>query len=313
MRVTQSMLVRTALADIARQRTRLASTQEKASSGLDINRPSDDPAGASAALLLRSAIGATEQMQRNVIEARNRVEVVESALARSNDVLIRARELALQGANETQDAQTRSLIAREVEGLFGELLSEANVRSGGSYLFAGHASTTEPLVASGPFPSGPPAPTVSFAGDSNEIQVPLDQGITVTTTLDGRRVFLGDADGDGTVDGGREDLFAVLGSLRDALLADDPVGVRATLDRIDAGIDQVSEERARLGVADGRIAGAEDRLAERLVQLEKRLSDTQDADAAEVFSDLVNQEAALRGSLDAAGRLVQPTLLDFLR
>lgn len=312
MRVTNSMLIRTSLADIDRQRSRLASIQEKASSGLEINRPSDDPAGASSALLLRSAIAATTQQQRNVTQVLNRISVVESALDGATQALIRARELAIQGANETQDGHTRTLMAHEIEGLFDQLLSEGNTRSSDSFLFAGYASTTQPFVASGPWVPGSPAPSVSFAGDSNEVQVPIDDGIAVSSTLDGRRVFMGDADGNGSVDPGREDLFDVLGSLRDALLANDPNAVRATLTRIDSGIDQLTEERARVGVIDTKLARAEDRLAERNLQLQMRLSDTEDADAAEVFSDLVNQETALRASLDAAGRLIQPSLLDFL-
>jgi len=46
--------------------------------------------------------------------------------------------------------------------------------------------------------------------------------------------------------------------------------------------------------------------------MQLRLSETQDADVAAVFSDLVNQEAALRATLESTTRLMQPTLLDFL-
>lgn len=312
MRVTNSMLIRTSLADIDRQRSKLAEIQEQASSGLRINRPSDDPAGTSAALLLRSAISATAQSERNTTQARARVSVIESSLEDATNILIRARELAIQGANDTQDAQTRAILAQEVEALFDEMLSAGNVRSTQSHVFSGYASTTAPFASSGPFAEGLPAPTVAFAGDSNEVQVPIDEGISVPTTLDGRRVFMGDADGNGAVDPGREDLFAVLGSLRDALRANDAPAIRDTLSRLDAGIDQVNVERTRIGNVDRKLSSAQDRLAERTVQLEIRLSETQDADAAEVFSALVNQETALRASLDAAGRLIQPSLLDFL-
>ena len=312
MRVTQIMMTRTALANVARNRVRLQALQEKASSGLDINRPSDDPTGASGALLLKSAIAATKQLERGATAVRNRVREVDSAIDGATTILIRARELAVQGANDTLDAQARSLLAQEIEGLFEQMMSEGNKTSSGGFLFSGIASTSVAFTASGPFTTGLPSPTVSFGGDSNVMQAPIDEGIVVPTSLDGRRVFLGDSDGDGSPDGGREDLFAVLGTLRDALLANDRVAVNGTLTRLDAGIDQLTEERARIGVIDTKVARAEDRLAERYVQLERRLSDVQDADAAEVYSGLVNQETALRASLDATGRLVQPTLLDFL-
>ncbi len=312
MRVTNLMLTRNALADIDRQRVRLSTAQQQASSGMRINRPSDDPSGVSAALLLRSAIDATEQFERNASRAESRVQAIESALGGATSVIVQARSIATQASNDTYDARSRANLANDVEGLFGQLLFEANTRSSSSYLFAGYASTTTPFVASGPFVDALPAPTVSFAGDSNEIEVPVLDGVTVPTTLDGRRVFMGDGDGNGSPDAGREDLFALLGDLRNALRADDASGIRATLSRFDDAIDQLSEERSRVGAVGSRLVRAQDQLADRSVQLSLRLSDTQDADAAEVFSDLVNQENALRASLDAAGRLVQPSLLDFL-
>lgn len=311
-RITDTMLTRTAINDITRQRAKLAAVQERASSGLDINRPSDDPTRASAALLLRAGIQATEQFERNVTQARNRVGVVESALADSNDALMRARELAIQGATGTLDASSRVMLAQEVEGIFERLIANGNSRSSESHIFGGFASTTMPFVASGPFVTGSPSPTVAFLGDSNEIQTAIDERLTAPTTLDGRRVFMGDGDGDGLTDAGRENLFEVIGTLRDALMADDPVAVAATLPALDRGIEQISLERTRVGVTDGKLAGAEARLAERKVQLSLNLSKTQDADAAEVFSDLVNLETALRASLDSSSRMLQPSLLDFL-
>ncbi len=313
LRITNSSLLGIALADIQRQRTRLFEAQEQAASGLRINRPSDDPSGASAALLLRAGIDAIEQFDRNLSQTRIRVDAVDSALAASADVLIRARELAVAGANDTNDATSRVLIAEEVEALHGALLSEANTRSGGAHVFGGYASGTEPFARSGPFVDGSPAPTVAFLGDSSEIEVAIDEGVTVRATRDGRRVFLGDGDGDGSPDAGRQDLFAVLGDLRDALHADDRVAITAILDRLDEGLTQISVERADLGGTQTRIEDVAARLGKRGVDLASRLSVTQDADAAEVFSALVNEEAGLQAALAAAQRLIQPTLLDFLR
>ncbi len=82
---------------------------------------------------------------------------------------------------------------------------------------------------------------------------------------------------------------------------------------LDVAIDQLSVERTRLGGALSQLDRAEERLADRKVDLQTRLSETQDADAIQVFSDLSNQEVALQASLQATTRIIQPTLLDFLR
>lgn len=314
MRVTQSMIIRSALGDLSRARLRLSQTQEKAASGLRINRPSDDPVGASAAMLLKRGLEATDQLQRNITQTRTRLSAGESAIANANDLLIRARDLAIQGANGTQNAATRAQLAEEVETLHAAMLAEGNSRIGGGHLFAGYASDTAPFVASGPFIDNPPSsPTVAFAGDPSEVQVQIDEGVQARATANGQRVFMGDANGDGLVDAGREDLFQTLADLRQALATDDVPQIQASLARLDNGIQQLSLERTHFGAQLTRLDEFEERLDDRRVDLTTRLSDVQDADVAQVFSDLANQEVALQASLQVNARLIQPTLLDFLR
>jgi flagellar hook-associated protein 3 FlgL len=311
MRITNSILYRTALSDVSLQRRRLARTQEQASSGLRINRLADDPLGVRAATLLKAGIEATDQFGRNVERARVRVRASEAALAETNEVLIRVRELALQARNETNDAKALAALAEEVEHLHGQLLSAANSRAGGGYLFAGYAGD-QPPFAGGPFPTGPGSPLVSFAGDPRAVRVEIDEGVQLEVTLDGRRVFLGDGDGDGNPDPGREDLFDTLGDLRDAMLTLDRAAIGSSLDRLDRAQGQIGLERAAVGAAESELERFDQRLALRSFELTKQLSEVQDADSAKVFSDLVSQENALAASLSATARIIQPTLLDFL-
>lgn len=311
-RITTSMLYRTTLGDVSAARARLAVTQEQASSNLRVNRPSDDPVAAHAAMLLRDAIAATEQYDRNAGQAQARIRATEDALADTGEVLSRARELAVAGASDSLDAASRRSLASEVEGLFRRLTSSANASFEGAHLFAGYEADQPPFTLSGPFVSGAPAPTAAFAGDPSEVQVEVGDGVRLPVTLDGRRVFLGDSTGGGSPDPDRENLFAVLGSLRDALQANDRAATAATLDRFDRGLTQVGVERARLGSTDAQLEAQRSTLAVRLDRLKARLSDTQDADVVEVYSTLARQEAALEASLQSASRLLSPTLLQYL-
>ncbi len=312
MRITNSMLVRTALSGVFAQRERLAATQEQAATGLRVNRPSDDPVAASRAAILRAEAGENAQFQRNIEQAAARMVSVERAIASSQEVMLRARELAIQGANDSLGADARSLLAREVETLFDELLAASNIRHAGGSVFAGTASTTEPFVRSGPFVSGAPAPTVSFAGDSIEIEIAIAEGRRIPTTLAGVRVFQGDGDGDGIPDAGREDAFAVLGELYRALDTNDRTAIAGTLDRLDRVQLQFELELARVGAAGSQIERVRERLESERVDLEARLSGTQDASIERVFTDLALRETALEASLQATGRAVAPSLMDFL-
>jgi flagellar hook-associated protein 3 FlgL len=307
------MVHRIALLDVTRARQRLAVSQEQASSGLVINRPSDDPVGAGLALTIEARLAALAQQERNLSAARGRVAAGESAIADAVQLLVRARELALQGANATQDAATRAQIAREVEGIHSSLLAAANTRHDGGYVFAGFASDAVPFVSSGPFTTPPPAaPLVSYAGDGSEIEVEIEDGVRVAVNADGRRAFLGDGDGDSATDAGREDVFDVVADLWEALQNDDPTAVSATLPRIDRALDQLSRERTGFGSTATRLEAAETRLAQRRLDAETRLSQLRDADLAEVVSNLAQQETALQAGLAGMARLLSQSLLDFL-
>ena len=312
MRITNSMLTRTALNGVFEQRQRLAVTQEQAATGLRINRPSDDPVGASRAAILRSEAGANSQFQRNIEQALGRMVTVERSIASSQDAILRARELAIQGANDSLGPEARSLLAKEVETLFDELLAAGNARHAGGAVFAGTVSATLPFVRSGPFVSGSPPPTVTFAGDTTEIEVGIAEGRRIPTTLSGARVFQGDGNGDGLPDGGRDDAFAVLGELYRALDTDDRAAIAGSLDRLDRVQLQFELELARVGAVGSQIERVRERLESERVDLESRLSETQDASIERIFTDLSLRETALEASLQAAARSIAPSLMDFL-
>lgn len=311
-RVTNSMIVRTALDGIQRQRARLAATQEQASTGLRVNRPSDDPASASRASQLRAATAANEQYRRNIAQAEGRLVALEDSISAAQGVVVRARELAIQGANGALDADARRLLAQEVETLFDEMLAAGNSRQTGAWIFGGTASDVPAFSRSGPFVSGFLPPTVSFDGNSTQVEMTIDEGRRAITGLDGRRVFLGDGDASGAPDAGREDAFAVLGELWRALDTDDQAAVSATLDRLDRTQLQLELELARVGAIGAQIQGAEDALSLDALSIKQSLSDAEDADSERVFSDLVVHQTALQASLESAVRAIQPSLFDFL-
>ncbi len=314
MRVTSSLLHRIALSDVSAARARLARTQEQASSGLRINRPSDDPVGAGQVSQLEIESAALAQFKRVISSVRGRVGAVENALGETNDLLIRLRELAIQGANGTQDQDTRRLIADEVATIHDALVSQANAQFGGAHVFGGYAAGGAPFSATGVFDENVPStPAVAWTGDVNEVQVEIDEGVSTNVTLNGQRAFLGDANGDSVLDAGREDVFAVARDLWRELVANNPAGISATLTRIDTASAQISAERSQIGSVDAKLARAEQNVAKRIVDAELRTSNLRDADLAKVVSDMVQQEAALEAGLNAMGRLVQTSLLDFLR
>ena len=100
---------------------RLAQSVERISSGIRINRGSDDAAGLAISEGLRSDIRALRQAIRNANDGVSLINVTEGALNEQSGILIRLRELASQAATGTVGSTERATIQLEFTALRNEL------------------------------------------------------------------------------------------------------------------------------------------------------------------------------------------------
>ena len=108
---------------------------EKMATQKNNNRPSDDPIGMSRVLNLRKSKASVEQYRRNIDSGNSWIEVAESKLYSVDELLIRAKEIAIAQSTATASAETRSISAVEVQQIIDEMLSLANSKYGDRYLF----------------------------------------------------------------------------------------------------------------------------------------------------------------------------------
>src|SRR5689334_21248872 len=112
------------------QQTSLAKSLEKLSTGLRINRASDDAAGLSVSESLRSKIRGMDRASSNAADGIALVQIAEGATGEINNILQRMRELAIQSATDTMTTTERSYTDKE----FGQLMSEiTRISSSASY------------------------------------------------------------------------------------------------------------------------------------------------------------------------------------
>ena len=133
MRITTNLLFNTTLAHIQQHNARLLQTSEEASSGLRLQRPSDDPAGTRRVLDLRHTLASLDQFK-------SLLDGTDTALQDTGTLLLSAKGLALRAASDTVSAEQRSDIAHEVGGLFAQAISLGNSVVHGRYLFAGQVN-----------------------------------------------------------------------------------------------------------------------------------------------------------------------------
>jgi flagellar hook-associated protein 3 FlgL len=182
MRITQNMMTRSLLDDLQGVTERLARTQGKLSSGKELTAPSDDPFGAGRALLFRSDIAQNQQYQRNVDEASAWQQATDTALGKVSDLALRARDLLVQGANDSTGASARASIATEIDQLIDAVKGEGNAKYAGRFIFSGSATLTQPYQMGA---------SDAYAGNTELVKREIGPGVQIDLNVPGSSV-LGD-------------------------------------------------------------------------------------------------------------------------
>ena len=190
MRISSIEQFQQGIDSILNQQAKLNQTQLQLATGKKVLKPSDDPAVATQLLNLSSLKANNLQYDRNINTALNELELQESVLASSGNVLQRVRELVVQANNGTQSEQSHKAIADEISNLTSELLQLANTKSpSGEYIFAGYNSRTPAFAKSG---TG-----FIYQGDQGQRLLQVSEDTQLAVRDNGADVFQGMMTGDG--------------------------------------------------------------------------------------------------------------------
>ena len=108
-------------------------------------------------------------------------------------------------------------------------------------------------------------------------------------------------------------LFHVLDGLSTGLRTNDKQAVQESLDSLDEALAQVVLARSQLGSRVSSLNSAVESLQKNTVDSKAMASNLEDVDTFELVSDLNKSESTLKATLETSGKLIQPSLLDFLR
>lgn len=299
-RVTHQSTSRSVLANMQQNLSAMAKIQQQASSGKLIARTSDDPAKASDALSLRREKAQTAQYERNAEDGLSWLNVIDTSMSTTTSLLRRARDLVVQASNTgTMNQQTREAVAAELDGIKASLLDQANTNYLGRNVFAGTSGASTAFDST----------TYAFngvAGSSVERRVADD--VTIRVDSDGSAVF-----GTDTTDpnGANYSVFQLFDDLSATIRGGgDP---QNGLNQLDTRINSVLTQQATIGARTNQIERSVSALNYKVSTLKDDISGIEDIDLAATIMELTLQESAYQSSLNAAARVLQPSLLDYLR
>src|SRR3954467_2538176 len=306
-RITNNMLSRSVLSDLNDISAKQAQTRRQMSSGKALTKPSDDPFAAGRAISLRSELAGIKQHERNVNEAQGWMTVTTTALSQITDMAQTARQLVVQGSTDTLPQESRNALADQVDQLIAGMKQEANATYDGRYVLGGNRTNVRPYDST-ENKTDPSVPTNdAYAGDSANQLREIGPNVTMVVNVHGDEVL-------GGVPGATGNMLGVMRDIATHLRAGDTAKLGSDdLNAIQGQIDNLLSVQARVGAGMNRLDTASSRLQEIEESTMSMLSNTEDADMAETLVNFSTQQAVYQSALNAGARIVQSSLLDFLR
>lgn len=308
MRVTNNMMSSQLLMNLNRNAVRMNNTQEQMSTGRKINRPSDDPVGVTYSLRYRSELSSNEQYQKNVDSTISWLDFNDTVLDQTTNVMQRLRELTVQASTGSNPQSALDSINQEVKELKEQLVDIANSKLNGKYIFNGQTYDVKPYdFTKNADGSSDTKNAASVITDTGFINFSVGEGVQMPINITGNEVF-------GTPEEADTDhLFTIINRLSTALEEGDITEVSSQLDNIDSRMEKVLRLRSEVGAKTNRVELMQSRLGDLKVNLTDLQSKTEDADYAELVMQSKIQENIYNASLSAGAKIIQPTLVDFIR
>ena len=211
---------------------------------------------------LRERIDVQQHYQRSSDLSQALLAQSENAILNVMNVIDRAKMLSVQMNNETFNADDRSDVVTELEGLKEQVRQLANSEFNGRYVFAGAAFDTEAFDAS-----------YAYQGSTSDFSISVSDSSSVDVGFDGSDVFQGSAD----VFVAFDDFITGLNTNNTALISD-------SIGDFEEVYDQLTNYLSRVG-GNSRIADDMSEVAASLeLSLVERLSSVEDVDVAEALS-----------------------------
>lgn len=348
MRVADKMNHTQVIDNLNKNRSDLSKFQNQAALQKRITKPSDDPLGAARILESRTELQGFDQYEKNILSTKSFIEFSETSLGEVGELLIRAKELAVQQASDgASGPETRKMVSKEMDQIFGQLVNIGNRKVGDRYLFAGYKTTKAPFDMQG-----------NYYGDDAEIEVPVDKDAKMVMNIPGSKVFLGKRINDpiGTTKeldpSLREDdspmpppvevrgpasalngalvsdptlnnegywgpksvnIFSTIEALSIGLKTDDKSVIQNSLDFLDDALSQINLARADLGSRVSVLNTGLETIQKLQVDSKMLESEIEDVDMYELVNNLNRTQTQLEASLATSGKMIQNSLLDFIR
>ncbi|AWZ48163.1 flagellar hook-associated protein 3 [Clostridiaceae bacterium 14S0207] len=330
MRITNKMLSNSFLNDVEVNLNNLKTLQQQLTSGKEVKRPSDDPFRVARSMQLHTDIGRNIQYNKNIEDAINFLDVTDTALGQVTNVFQRMRELLVSSGNGAYGEDEKKAIRDEINQKVSELGQILNSNFDGKYVFAGTRATTKPIIVE----SKADKTSLDYNGRSGakldltkatdkdeskmlgeKLTAEISQGVVLEYNITAKDLLQFTVKGTG----GKADKDVDVKEVLDKIVThlNDPKAgateLNEDLQNIDDAVGNLLKLRSEVGAKQNRMESARDKNKEQNFNLKQILSKTEDIDVSEKYMEYAVMQSVYLASLQTSSKILQPTLMDYLR
>lgn len=272
-------------------------SQEKVATGRNMNRPSDNPVGLVSALGLRNSLSRLEQYQRNMDMGKIWLDLSSTAIEQAGKVAQQAQAIALNLQDGTQSAEMRSTLANAVGLLLDQAVSLGNTQLAGKYIFAGYNTNTQPFTKAQIGGSD----VVQYNGDSHDFQIQVGPQESLEIGKNGQGLFID------------SNFFDSLIRLKEAIENNDPAAMQQEATRLQGVEDFFNAQVSDIGIRQSRILEKQDILKGLKLNFQNQIDDLENADMVQAILEVKERQNAYEVALAASSKIMEVSLLDYLR
>ncbi|MCL6598701.1 MAG: hypothetical protein K6T81_08165 [Alicyclobacillus macrosporangiidus] len=301
MRVTTFGMTATYLQDLNEVMSKYQDLQQELSSGRKLNQPSDDPVGLSVDIAIQTSLTEIDQWQNNAASGLTKLQSADASLSSLQSVLGNIRTELIQAMNGTNTpadlSQIQSVVLQEIQNV----VQIADTNDGEQYIFAGVTGNQSPLSMT------VAGSVITFTWNGGGTQTTtIGDNVQVPVNVDGAQVF------NTSPGAGVPSLLTTLANIYNDL-ANNPANLDVDLQNLDANLDNISAIRADVGGRMSRLEAAQSQLSAITNNFKKSQSQVEDADLAQVITQLSTEQTVYQAALMSGSRMILPTLADVLK
>lgn len=324
MRITNASMVRSHLYDTQNNLTNMSKINQQISTGKVINTVSDDPHKAIKIMNINNEIKYTEKYNYNIDETVGWMNTTDGALDNVGNLLGEIKETILKVGNGTYSQNEMKSLNEDMNEKIKQLADMLNSTHSGKYLFGGSSVDDAPITVI-ENPDG--TVKLEFSKDKNGQTIPntddlkadISSGINIDYNISVGEI-LNIKDGNGNTVNLLDEINNLSTLMNDIANGDEQTAAKAketllndTKGKIDTLFDHVVNERTSLGVRVSTAEKIKELNDEDILNIQDVLSKTQDTDVVEKFIELKSAEMIYQASIQVGAKLIQPTILDYIR